>query len=188
MGLSIEVGILADLNQNDQEGAQRCREEFATLNRFLASQGLAPHAEPESCEVFSCDMWGYSGLHYLRRIAAHLDLQKRLPPPGDEDSAKDPVLTQYFQMVDKVSTGFLTRLFGLQSLRTFDHLIVHGDAEGFYLPVDLNRVLTLSEDYPVAGGLVATADLEMRLAGRFEHVVFFGLGFLRPLHLKSSSS
>lgn len=157
MGLSIEVGILADLNDNDQEGAQRFRKEIDTLNRFLASEGLASHVEPESCEVFSCDMWGYSGLHYLRRVAAHLDLRKRLPPPGDDDSAKDPVLGQYFQMVDNSSAGFLTRLFGRQSTRTFDHLIVHGDAEGLYLPVDLDRVLTLSEDYPVAGGMVGSS-------------------------------
>src|SRR5688572_505740 len=67
MGLSLEVGILADLKEHDPEGAQQFREEFETLNRFLASEGLPPHHEPESCEVWSGDMWGYSGLHYLRR-------------------------------------------------------------------------------------------------------------------------
>jgi hypothetical protein len=157
MGLSLEVGILADLNENDQEGAAHFREEFATLNRFLESEGLAPHLEPESCEVFSCAMWGYSGLHYLRRVAAHLDLKKRLPRPGDQDCSKDPVLVQYYEMVDNGSTGLLTRLFGRQPLRTFDHLIVHGDAEGFYLPEDLASVLVLSENYPIAGGMVGSS-------------------------------
>jgi len=157
MGLSLEVGILADPNANDPEGAQHFREEFATLNQYLESEGFPPHQEPESCEVWSCDMWGYSGLHYLRRVAAHLDLRKRLPTPGDENSSKDSVLEEYFRLVDHCSMRFLARIFGRQPIRSFDHLIVHGDAEGLYLPRDLASVLILSDEYPVAGGMVGSS-------------------------------
>src|SRR5262245_44899537 len=114
MGLSLEVGILTDLKENDQEGAEHFREEFRTLNRYLESEDLPPHDEPESCEVWSCDMWGYTGLHYLRRIAAHLDLSGRLPPPGDENSSKDSILEQYFRLVDGGASSFLSRIFGRQ--------------------------------------------------------------------------
>jgi hypothetical protein len=144
MGLSLEVGILADLNENDEEGAEQFREEFATLNRFLQLQGLPPHVEPESCDVWSAGMWGYSGLHHLRRVAAHIDLRGRLPEPGDVNSAKDSTLEEYFRLTER-------------GPRSFDHLIVHSDAEGYYLPRDFKTVLILPEEYPIAGGMVGSS-------------------------------
>ena len=94
-------------------------------------------------------MFGYSGLHYLRRLAAYMDSTSRLPPPGDDNSSKDAVLQQYYQAADgakpSLMSRFLTRKHKFQ--RAFDHLILHGDAEGFYLPIDFDAVLFL-EDIP----------------------------------------
>ena len=50
------------------------------LNGFLTSRGLPQHVEPQDCEVWSGEMIGYSGLHDLRRLAAHWDSGERLPP------------------------------------------------------------------------------------------------------------
>src|SRR6187402_1828263 len=117
MGLSIEVGIVADLLENDEEGAQSFQEEFATLSRYLTSIHLQPHVDPTKVQVWSSDMYGYSGLHYLRRLAAHLYYTKKLPSPGDENAAHDETLKRYVTDFDH---SHPQRAFG-----SFDHLIVH---------------------------------------------------------------
>jgi hypothetical protein len=114
----------------------------------LAENGLPTYTEPAeaSWEPLSFDMYGYSGLHYLRRIAAHLAAGRGLPPPGDDDASSDPVQEAYYDAV----TG-KPRLFrrGSKFDLRFDHLLVHSDAEGFYVPVEFEDVL-FSDDVPGA--------------------------------------
>jgi hypothetical protein len=157
MGLDLEVGYLADMLENDADGAAHFRDDLARLNQFLVAQGLPAHIEPESCPVFSSDMYGYSGLHYLRRIAAHLDLRGTLPPPGDEHASEDTVLLEYYRKAERPS-GVLDRLLR-RSARPgkFDHLILHGDAEGYYLPFDIPTVLFPPNRLKIAGGMVGSA-------------------------------
>lgn len=158
MGLNLSVGYLADLTENDEEGAEAFREDLGRLNKFLAKAGLAAHREPEQCEGFSCDMYGYSGLHYLRRIAAHLDLRGELPIPGGKDASKDPVMDEYYQLATNEKPGFLSRIFGPKARpRTFDHLLLHSDAEGYYLPQDFSSVLFPLESDRIPGGMIGSS-------------------------------
>jgi hypothetical protein len=159
MGLALEVGYLADLLQNDAEGAAWFRKILERLQPYLTSIGLSQHHEPEQCDVFSCDMYGCSGLHYLRRIAAHLDLSGKLPPPGDKDASKDPVLQKYYQLGESKPSGFLKRLFQRPATqkRTFDHLIFHSDAEGYYLPQDFPAVLFPPASIEIPGGMIGSS-------------------------------
>lgn len=145
MGLNIEVGYLADMLQNDEEGAEWFRENTARLNAFLGRHGFKPHVEPERVEVFSADMHGYSGIHYLRRVAAHLSLRGSLPEPGDSKASDDPVVQQYYQGAREASAP------------RFDHLIFHSDAEGYYLPRDFPNVLTADDESEIAGGAVGSS-------------------------------
>ncbi|HEY9732341.1 MAG TPA: hypothetical protein V6C89_10540 [Drouetiella sp.] len=145
MGLSLCVGMLADLLKNDEEGAAWLQNNLQSVNEFLASKNLKAHVEPRDCKVFSCDMFGYSGLHYLRRLAAHLDLYKKLPEPGDESAPDDKELEEYFDMFDPDSPP-----------RAFDHLILHSDAEGFYLPQDFDSVLFPPESMEIPGGMIGS--------------------------------
>jgi hypothetical protein len=85
MGLSINVGFLADLNGHE-EGAQWFRDDMQRLNQIPISSGLQPHMELEDCPPWSADMFGYSGIHYLRRIAAHLNLRGSLPETSGESA------------------------------------------------------------------------------------------------------
>ena len=157
MGLALEVGVLADLIENDKEGADWFREDMERLNPFLESNGLQAHIEPEQCEVWSCDMFGYSGLHYLRRIAAHLDIRGTLPHPGDENASADPALTEYFDSVGSATRGVLSRLLGRRNVtRSYDHLILHCDAEGYYIPQDFADVLFPPEELQIPGGMVGS--------------------------------
>ena len=160
MGLALEVGILADLLENDEEGAEQFRVEFDAINRHLAKVNLGAHTEPEDCELWSCSMYGYSGLHYLRRIAAHLDCGRALPPPGGDDSADDPVLQSYYALESGNAKPSLTeRLFGKKKTfnRSFDHLILHSDAEGYYLPKDFQNILYPDASLRIAGGSIASS-------------------------------
>ena len=85
-------------------------------------------------------MYGYSGLHYLRRFAAYLDLKGTIPDPGDQESSKDPVLAKYYQRGG-----------------TFDHLIQHSDAEGYYLPSEFPQVFFTDADSKIAGLAVGSS-------------------------------
>src|ERR1700722_10200635 len=74
MGLSVQVGVLADLMENDPEGAEWLREGFAAANKILSEHGLPSHSEPESLprlkDRCSLNSYPYSFLHYLRRVYA----------------------------------------------------------------------------------------------------------------------
>jgi hypothetical protein len=86
MGLGLEVGILADLREQDSEGFDYYAAKLRSLSEYLESLGLPKYREPDTGEVWDCEMFGYSGLHLLRRVAAHLDAYDRLPGPGDIES------------------------------------------------------------------------------------------------------
>ena len=146
MGLAVHVGILLDVAESDAEMLDDLREEFVNVNTVLAENGLPTYDEPEagSWKPLSFDMHGYSGLHYLRRIAAHLAAGRPLPSPGDDGASSDPVQEAYYDAV-----AGRPRLFRRRTSfdRRFDHLLVHSDAEGFYVPVEFDEVL-FSEDVP----------------------------------------
>jgi hypothetical protein len=167
MGLALEVGYLADLLVHDEEGAASFREDLARLNDFLASEGLPAHREPEQCEVFSCDMYGYAGLHYLRRIAAHLELRGELPPPGGEDASIDDVMEEYYRLAGQDESGLFGKLFRRKPrTRGYDHLMMHSDAEGYYLPQDFPSVLFPPVVFHIAGCMVGSSARLQEECGR----------------------
>lgn len=182
MGLDVSVGFIASLRDLDPDAMGDFERHFAVVGRVLKEHGLPQHVELLACESWSRQMFGYSGLHYLRRIAAHLDAGLPLPPPGDGQSSEDPVLVAYFEDVLGKKQGLMQRLFkkSPRFVRSFDHLILHSDAEGFYLPQDFPNVL-FADDTALPGGMLGStprllAELE-RLAGE--------LGV--PEHLHSQS-
>ena len=131
MGLALEVGILADLKDADEEGYASYVDEFENLSNVLRSEGMDEHVEPDELdEIFSCDMLSYTGIHYLRRIAVHLALGKPTPAPGSQETYRNVALDQeYF---DSFNAG--------KDMK-YQHLVVHSDAEGFYVPIDFERVI-----------------------------------------------
>jgi hypothetical protein len=148
MGLAVEVGILVDVAESDPDSLESFREDFEAANAALAEEGLPTHEEPESAswEPLSFDMYGYSGLHYLRRIAAHLAAGNELPSPGTDEASSDPMLEAYY---DAVTKGWRPFRRSSRIDRRFDHLLVHSDAEGFYVPVEFEDVI-FTDDVPGA--------------------------------------
>jgi hypothetical protein len=165
MGLSITVGILADLLENEPEGAEHVRSDFDIISEILGQHGLPAHEEPTSLPGLHdrSGMTGfpYSFLHYLRRFYARGIAQteqpfaRRLyaiwfaqpmqPPPPvghGEDPSTDPVL--------------------IRVASPKHHLLWHSDCEGYYVPIDFPNVL---EDHRLTGGSVgSTARLLDELA------------------------
>ncbi len=169
MGLSLEVGILADLKDNDADGFAYWQKTFARVNVALATAGLPAHQEPEKMAepdaVWSGDMFSYSGLHHLRRLAAHLAESGGLPLPVKEDNpSKDPAVARYYERATATERpgGLLARLFGKKPLARagpgpFDHLMLHSDAEGLYLPLDFPEVIFPEDALEIPGAMIGSA-------------------------------
>lgn len=155
MGLTISVGLGTEVREEgDDETLAYLQDQFEAINDLLESFGLPPHREPyelEAGRTLNLDMYGYSGVHYLRRAAAHLALEEQLPSPGDEEASADPVLADYYELYDaNLAEG---KAGGMR----FQHLIIHSDAEGYYLPVEFDEVLHADPSLEVAGDLIGSA-------------------------------
>jgi len=111
----------------DPEGSTEVSRHFTRLNEALEAAGHKSHRAPVELDEsvrFSCDMRGYSGLHRLRRIAAHAVARLFQSRSGD-------------------------------SLR-FQHLIVHSDAEGYYVPQDFSKVIFPTESLKIPGAMIGS--------------------------------
>src|SRR5215831_150663 len=164
MGLCVCVGFAADLKEHDLEGYENFKSEMAKVNQTLRAEGMPEHHEPgevNAADFISLEMFGYSGLHYLRRIAAYINYTGKLPPPGDSDSSKDVLLEQYYteSIQEKAPKGFLA-LFKKTPKRKafeFNHLLHHSDCEGYYLPMEFTSVIFPDPKLKVAGEMIGSA-------------------------------
>lgn len=149
MGLAVEVGRLADLKANDEEGAAWLGRALGNVNAVLRENGLPAHAEPEALPPLRSraplDSYPYSFLHHLRRFAAHARANPKWKPkpfPKSADPAADPVIADQAAMLDS-------------------HLLCHSDCEGFYVPVDFPEPLFAGEDQ-IPGGMLGSSQGLMR--------------------------
>lgn len=146
MGLNAIVGVFGDTEPSER---REIRSQFKRLNGYLEAAGLPVHYEPSRVRAplpVSYEMFGYSGIHYLRRIAAHVRFGKKpTPNPKGSDPTKDLVLKAYNGECDWTVGRTGTRIFRSRSPRAqrFDHLVFHSDADGFYLPRLLKGVLLM---------------------------------------------
>lgn len=151
MGLGVTVGLLCDLARKDFDSAEVVREQFAVTAREMAAAGLDPHAEPEACEVWCADGYGYTGLHALREVAGLI--WRGLPLPTDRilTGESTPNADALFKAAAAACAperrqSLFSRLLGAKKeakppLPPFAHLSLHSDAEGFYVPVDFAQPL-----------------------------------------------
>jgi hypothetical protein len=147
MGLEVVVGYAASLDEDESDSLTEYADEVAAVRRALVEADLPPWDEPlEINQDFDAyEMLGYVGLHYLRRIAAHLADGRELPAPGGEDAPDDPVLMAAYERGPRhavIVDGPLETIGAPDDAASaFDHLLHHRDTEGFYVPVDIAPVL-----------------------------------------------
>jgi hypothetical protein len=165
MGLDVVVGVFGEF---DEVECEEFAEDFAIVRRELATAGLPDWHEPRLGEedVVLQDMYGFSGLHHLRRLAAHLAASGAVPPPADAHPERDAVLRSAYDRgpaaVMAVRDGSAEYRWAAEAptagsagdRHTFDHLIQHSDREGYYVPIDFTPVL-LSDD--VLGGYLGSS-------------------------------
>lgn len=136
MGLGITIGFLIDQLENDEEGVEWFKEDLERVNRQLRGAGLAQHEEPAGgFEPLSYELYGYTGVHTLRRLAAYDAAGRGLPAPYLEARTTDDALVDAYYAAHEERRG----LFGLRRSRKpgpYDHLMLHADNEGFYVPQD----------------------------------------------------
>lgn len=171
MGLAISVGMLADLLINDEEGGEWMREDLEKLNGVLARAGLAAHIEPTETDTLSIGTYGYSGLHHLRRCAAHLQFTGKLPAPfkANEHPHSDVLYARYGAEFESENGNAAPGAFARASARRFDHLFMHSDAEGYYIPQKFERVLISGDlSYGWVGSCHALASECERIAEALE--------------------
>jgi hypothetical protein len=149
MGLTVAVGLYAQ-NFAEVDDKEFLDEAFVQLNEVLTEQGMEPHTEPRAIPhhaYFESEMWGYGGLHALRRVAAYLTLKGELPLPVEYPKyTEDPVYLEFNEKHDSfirnpLSAGFLGMFRKPLPVPPFQHLMMHSDAEGFYIPQAFDLVL-----------------------------------------------
>ncbi|MDX2817545.1 hypothetical protein PV410_34290 [Streptomyces sp. PA03-5A] len=143
MGLNIMVGVLVDA---EDDYAEMVRADFAVIGELLERSGARQWTEPDPvvAEDAEFEMWGYSGLHTVRRLAVHLAAAGCLPEPLDQAqrASDDPLLNKFYEALPGDPPG------------PFDHLIHHSDCEGYYVPVDFSHVIV---DKKAPGGYLGSS-------------------------------
>ncbi|MHC4249917.1 MAG: hypothetical protein ACYS9X_12390 [Planctomycetota bacterium] len=164
MGLATTVGAMIGW-QEDEGALESLKADLAQLNGLLRASGLPEHKEPVRSEgvlPVSYEMYGYSGLHHLRRLAALLRTGKSLSPVRDgEDPSCDPILDSYYSLCDWTVGENGTSVFRSpeEAGGRFDHLVFHSDADGYYLPIAMDGVLVTwqeGDEYSKAVGSSGT--------------------------------
>lgn len=117
--------------------------------------------EPETVEeIYSAEMYGYSGLHYLRRIAAHIWNGNMEAVPGNADLSKDVVLKKYYDqyelLTEQKKSIFNIRKRKASRTSRFEHLIIHSDTEGYYIPLDFEKVI-VDNNENLKGGMLGSS-------------------------------
>ncbi|MBP6745148.1 hypothetical protein KA344_07925 [bacterium] len=156
MGLAVCVGALADLLENDPEGAEWIESDIKAINECLVKNGVDEHIEPRTLpELESRDQTGgfpYSWTHYLRRIVAHAMAEpgwKATPVAEGEDPTSDEAVID-------------------ATINISGHFICHSDSEGYYVPKDFEEVI-FGDEKMTGGGIIGSSYRvmeEMQLAAK----------------------
>ncbi len=147
MGLSIEVGYLADVVANDPEEAEFAFADYELMDEALAEKGLERLAEPTTGDTWSADFLGYSGLHALREVAGYVwkkrDIPRDILLDGSQKDLSEELVTEFFEhLTGKGNFTLIGKAFRQifktkekPKLPPFVHLSVHSDCDGYYVPV-----------------------------------------------------
>jgi hypothetical protein len=162
MGLTLSVGLLASMSRYTSDRLNYAYDQLAAINQVLLEQGLPEQQEADDLEVWTVDVSGHSGLQTLRRIAAHLWACQGVPEParrgiaGVPETSTDPTLNAYYDEVQ----GWL-RQGAPRYPMAYEHLILHSDDRGYYLPLRFSQVIFTHPGLGIAGTMLGSAPVLM---------------------------
>ena len=162
----LTVGLLADLERRERAVAPQLTNELEAINKVLAKNGLEAHVEPYDTSLFEVKITSLQ-LHSLRRLAANLNFSGELPTPGNEENVdEDELIERYYEEAGE-SQGLLSRILAPQKriLRHFDHLIVHRDDDGFYLPIEFEKPIEFTSQVSGPGWVGSAIRLQAECEG-----------------------
>lgn len=158
MGLEINVGLLGYFLEDEADSGMRpFTEDLDAVNDALRRAGLPRVSEPPADEVEPVELTlgPTSGLQGLRRLAAHAWAGRDLPPPSADPPEDDPLLVRYYESRGEDGAAGAPR---------FDHLILHPDSSGYYVPLDFEAVLVPDPSSVLAGEVGSSQRLGEELA------------------------
>ena len=162
MGLNLSVGMLVSASRHSPDRLNQAYDQIAAINEVLLEQGLPEHQEPDDLEVWSLELSGHSGLQTLRRIAAHLWACQGVPEParrgiaGVPEASSDPTLNTYYDEVQRWLRQGAPRY-----PMAYEHLILHSDDRGYYLPLRFSQVIFTHPGLSIAGTMLGSAPVLM---------------------------
>ena len=129
MSLSIEVGSLAfQYSLGDNDSIVSVQEDLESINAVLSELGMQTHKEPvelpELASRAQIKSFSYAMVHHLRRAYAYY-----------LDNPADPI--EYLDDSEDPQEDILLDL-EVDNMRS--HLISHSDSEGFYIPIDFEKI------------------------------------------------
>jgi hypothetical protein len=129
MGLDVTLMPVSRLLQDQKRAAQH--------QAFLKQTGFVMPGGSDEDFGYSEQVGPYAVFHHLWRYAAHLEINGKSPKEPGTHPKDDPV---YLQAIAKPHTRF-------------EHLLRHSDDEGFYYPIDFEKLLEISIEPPQGGFL-----------------------------------
>lgn len=147
MGLTVEVGFLADVMANDPEEAEFVFVDLERMDEALREKGLDQWDEPTTGEVWSADLLGYAGLHALREVAGYVWKGREVPRgillDGSQKELAGELAKEFFEHLSGKGNFTLIGKAFRQIFKTkekpqlppFVHLNIHSDCDGYYVPV-----------------------------------------------------
>jgi hypothetical protein len=169
MGLDLTVGILPAVINSDEQGFEHYQHLFAQVNQALQAEGLPPHHEPIDLQTdipWFAQMWHYSGLHYLRRIAAYLWADQPLPAPGTYDDERNPD-----PMNDLIIDHAYCMHYSTDHPFAAAHLMFHSVTEGLYLPEEFADVIYPDRALRIPGDTIGSAAVLQRECAQIARIL-----------------
>ncbi len=140
MSVCVQVAYTAQMKVTDPDGFKRSKKRFAALEK--AAEGVTGYKEPVDGEYWWAQLLPSNGVAYLQRAAWYLWTNRKLPAPGtdDFDSIAGDLDDMAERLVDKLGISN-------KKGQSFDHLCFHRVSEGYWLPVDFESVLIVSNEF-----------------------------------------
>lgn len=163
--VALEVGRLA--RTGDRELARR-------LGAVAAALGDGGWTEPRELARpgWRVELRADAAIGAVRRLAAHLWAEGRLPAPfrttAPEDALADPLVAEFYASYEDEALGrFWSDVRAGRDEPDFEHLMLHRDDGGLYVPLELENPLQL-EDGDLVGSAPLLLDECAAIAGALE--------------------